>query len=42
MATNNRQSRDNLVFICKKLKENKSTCIRNNKIVLKINYYKTH
>ena len=42
MAQENKLNRKDLVLITKKLKENKTTCIVNNKIVLKINHYKTY
>lgn len=40
MAQNTKLSRKDLLLIARKLKENKNTCIVNNKIVLKINHYK--
>lgn len=41
MGQDKRLARKDLILIARNLKENKSTCVVNNKLILKINYYKT-
>lgn len=41
MAEKQKLNKDDLLFICRKLKENKNNSIIDNKLVIKINYYKS-